>query len=320
MSNIIAIKNLKLDLITARGVVHAVRDINMNVKHGEIHGVVGESGCGKSMTAKAILRLHDEKKLLYSGSILYEDDKDIFNMTEKELQNLRGKEVAMIFQDPITTLNPLLTIGQQLSEVLTLHLKLSKKEAKKRSIELLESVEIHPGAERYEQYPFEMSGGMLQRVIIAMAIACNPKIIIADEPTTALDVTMQAQVLDLIKELRDKHNMAVMIITHNFGVVAEICDTVSVMYAGKIVETGEVSEIFHNPKHPYTQDLIKSIPKSGSTEKRLVAIPGSPPDLRYNIEGCPYASRCTYATEACEKAEPKLIKLSDTHAYTCIRN
>jgi len=319
MSNIISIQNLKVKLMSPRGIVHAVRNINLDIKHGEIHGIVGESGCGKTMTAKSILRLHDEKKVMYDGSIIYEDNKNIFEMNKKELQNLRGKEIGMIFQDPVTTLNPLLTIGRQLSEMLIVHLKMSKKEAKARSIELLESVGIYPGSERYDQYPFELSGGMLQRVIIAMAIACNPKMIVADEPTTALDVTMQAQILEIIKDLRKKFNMAVMIITHNFGVVAEICDTVSVMYAGKIVETGTVNEIFHYSKHPYTQDLINSIPKSDEQEKKLVTISGSPPDLRAHIEGCAYAPRCKYATTICQQTEPEAVKLTETHSYTCVR-
>ncbi|NTV79445.1 MAG: ABC transporter ATP-binding protein, partial [Clostridiales bacterium] len=237
MNNLLSLQNLKVNLMSPRGIVHAVRNINLEIASGEIHGLVGESGCGKSMTAKSIIRLHDEKKMLYSGEIIYED-KDILKMNKKELIKIRGKEISMIFQDPMTGLNPLLKIGKQLDEILLQHTDFTKQKAKETSLKLLESVGIFPAEQRYQQYPFELSGGMSQRVSIAMAIACNPKLLIADEPTTALDVTVQDQILNLLKELQAKNNMSILIITHNFGVIAEICDRVSVMYAGVIVESG----------------------------------------------------------------------------------
>lgn len=317
---VLKIEHLKLDLISVQGMIHAVRDINLEVHKGQIHGIVGESGCGKTMTARSILRLHDEKKTFCQGKITYygeTDEKDILNLKMPEMYKIRGKEISMIFQDPITTLNPLLTVGEQISETLRTHLKLSKQDAKDRTIELLESVGIRPGQVRYRQYPFEFSGGMLQRAIIAMAISCNPRLLIADEPTTALDVTMQAQVLDLLLELRERTQMSMIIITHNFGVVAEVCDKVSVMYAGKIVETGDVAEIFHNPRHPYTRDLIASIPKSGEEEKKLVTIPGFPPLLNQEIKGCAYAPRCKYATRECRGKNPMLRAAQEEHLFAC---
>lgn len=316
MNNLLSLQNLKVNLMSPRGIVHAVRNINLEIASGEIHGLVGESGCGKSMTAKSIIRLHDEKKMLYSGEILYED-KDILKMNKKELIKIRGKEISMIFQDPMTGLNPLLKIGKQLDEILLQHTDFTKQKAKETSLKLLESVGIFPAEQRYQQYPFELSGGMSQRVSIAMAIACNPKLLIADEPTTALDVTVQDQILNLLKELQAKNNMSILIITHNFGVIAEICDRVSVMYAGVIVESGTVKEIFDHSRHPYTMDLIRSIPKSGERGGKLVTIPGSPPDLREKITGCSYAPRCPYAEEICKTVAPVSRNESDTHTFAC---
>ncbi|NCB91992.1 MAG: ABC transporter ATP-binding protein [Clostridia bacterium] len=315
-NNTVEIQNLKVNLMSPRGVVHAVRNINLNIGKGEIHGLVGESGCGKSMTAKSILRLHDERKMLYNGKILYNDN-DILQMKPKEIQAIRGDAISMIFQDPMTSLNPLFTVGQQLTEVFTAHSKEKKRDYKKEVYQLLEDVGIYPAEKRYDQYPFEMSGGMLQRVMIAMAVACQPELLIADEPTTALDVTVQEQILQLFLDLREKRNMSILIITHNFGVVAEICDTVSVMYAGTIVESGSVHEVFDNAKHPYTKDLIRSIPKSGQRGGKLVTIPGTPPDLREKIIGCPYAPRCQYADDSCRNNKPSLESVSDTHRFAC---
>lgn len=314
--NTIEIRNLQVNLMSPRGVVHAVRDISLGIGKGEIHGLVGESGCGKSMTAKSILRLHDERKMLYDGRILY-NGTDILKMKKRELKYIRGKEISMIFQDPVTSLDPLFTIGEQLTEMLKAHAVEKKHDYKGDVYRLLKDVGIYPPERRYHQYPFEMSGGMLQRVMIAMAIACRPKLLIADEPTTALDVTVQEQILQLFLELREKRNMSILVITHNFGVVAEICDTVSVMYAGTLVETGPVREVFAHAKHPYTIDLIKSIPKSGERGGKLATIPGAPPDLRERIEGCPYAPRCRYADERCRKEKPRLESASDTHMFAC---
>ena len=299
------------------GLVYAVRDITLDIKKGEILGIVGESGCGKSMTAKSILRLHDEKKMEYGGEIILDGDKDILKMGKKELQEMRGRDISMIFQDPITTLNPLKTIGKQIIEMYKLHSDISSEEAVQKAIELLNLVGIVPAEQRYRQYPFELSGGQLQRVSIAMALACRPKLLIADEPTTALDVTMQAQVLDLLKRLQRKYNSSVLLITHNFGVVAEICDRIAVMYAGQIVESGDVREIFYHPCHPYTKDLIASIPKTGQHGQLLTTIPGMPPRLNQDIVGCPYAPRCNKACDRCRAEAPALRKVSDVHEYLC---
>ncbi len=315
--NIVSIRGLKVGLASTSGYVYAVRNINLDIKKGEILGVVGESGCGKSMTAKSILRLHDEQKTEYHGEIVYDDSKDILKMNDEELSKLRGGEISMIFQDPITTLNPLMSIGKQMMEMFQLHSKLSKEEAKAKCLHLLEAVGITPAEERFNNYSFQMSGGQLQRVSIAMSLACDPKLLIADEPTTALDVTMQAQILELLKKLRKEFGTSILVITHNFGVVAEICDRVAVMYAGQIMESGKVNDIFFDSKHPYTKDLIGSIPKSGCVGKKLVTIPGAPPQLNRPITGCPYAPRCTYANEACHTWKPELTRVSDNHFYLC---
>lgn len=314
--NILQIKGLTVDLLSAKGIVHAVRGIDLALKKGKIHGFVGESGCGKTMTAKSILRLHDEQRTEYGGSIEYEG-RDILRLGERELQALRGKEIAMIFQDPMVSLNPLLTVGEQIGEMLRVHLGRSKKQAQQAACELLEKVGIFPAEKRYDQYPFEFSGGMLQRIMIAIAISCGPKILIADEPTTALDVTIQAQILELVKELQKTTGMTVLFITHNFGVVAEICDRVSVMYAGRIVETGGVLDLFRHPSHPYSAALIESIPKSGRHDKRLVTIPGAPPQLLGRITGCAFADRCRFATDACRTQGPPFIEVSPGHTVQC---
>ncbi|MDR1900124.1 MAG: ABC transporter ATP-binding protein [Treponema sp.] len=313
--NLVSIRNLKVSLMSPYGVVHAVRNINLDLRLGEIHGLVGESGCGKSMTAKAILRLNNEKKMLYGGHIFFED-RDILTLNSRELQELRGREIAMIFQDPVTALNPLHRVGRQIGEMLR-YRGVGREEIRDRCFGLLEDVGIHPPRERYAQYPFEMSGGMLQRVMIAMALSHKPKLLIADEPTTALDMTVQAQILDLLLKLQKKNGMSILIITHNFGVVAEICSRVSVMYAGTIVESGEVREIFHHPKHPYTRDLIQSIPRPRSTHKKLMTIPGMPPDLRERIRGCPYAPRCGQAVVRCGESAPDMKLYGDGHRFFC---
>ncbi len=322
-AELLKIDHLRVDLISVRGVYHTVRDVSLSLNEGEILGVVGESGCGKTMTAKSILRLHDEKRTFYRGDIhLYRDgrEENILTMDKKRLGTLRGREIAMVFQDPMTTLNPLLTVGEQIMESLRYHLHMDKEAAKKRAVELLEMVGIHPGDKRMRQYPFEFSGGMLQRASIAMALACNPRLLIADEPTTALDVTMQAQILDLLQDLQKKLGMSILLITHNFGVVAEICDRVAVMYAGQIVESGEVHEIFHHPSHPYTKDLINGIPKTGRKEKYLVTIPGTPPQLNQEITGCAYAQRCSQAEDQCCRQEPETVRLSAAHTSKCHQN
>lgn len=313
---IVSIKNLKVDVLSSRGVVHTVRDINMDICEGEVHGVVGESGCGKSMTVKTLLRLHDESKTRYGGEVIY-SGKDILKMNKKEITTLRGQEISMIFQDPMTALDPVFTAGEQINEMIREKKHISKKEAKQIVLKMFEDVGIFPAEKRYSQYPHEMSGGMLQRVMIALALSLEPKLLIADEPTTALDVTIQLQILRLLKTLQEKNNMGVVFVTHNLGVVAEICDRVSVMYAGKIVETGTVLDIFDNPMHPYTKALMDSSPKENQKGERLVTIPGTPPQLFGKLKGCAFAERCKYATEQCRKVQPILREAGEGHLVAC---
>jgi oligopeptide/dipeptide ABC transporter ATP-binding protein len=312
---LVSIENLRINLMSPYGIVRAVRNINLEIGRGEIHGLVGESGCGKTMTAKSILRLHDEKKILYDGHIFFEE-KDVLTLNRKELREIRGKKGAMIFQDPVTALNPLHKVGDQIGEMLVFR-GASRSGAKEKVLKLLEDVGIHPPLDRYNQYPFEMSGGMLQRVMIAIALSRNPKLLIADEPTTALDMTVQAQILDLLLKLHQKNGMSILIITHNFGIVAEICNRVSVMYAGVIVESGNVREIFHRPRHPYTRDLMMSIPQPGAARRKLLTIPGMPPDLREQIKSCPYAPRCGQALDQCREAVPEMKQCSASHRFAC---
>ncbi|MBR2765675.1 MAG: ABC transporter ATP-binding protein [Blautia sp.] len=297
--SLLSIKDLRVDLMSIRGIVYALDGVNLELGEGLIHGLVGESGCGKSMTARSILRLHDGKRSRMSGEILFEG-KNLLSLSEREMQDVRGKQISMIFQDPMNSLNPLYTIGEQISETVRRHEKCGKTAAKARTLQLLGKVGINPPDRRYRQYPFELSGGLQQRVMIAMASACRPKLLIADEPTTALDVTIQAHVLELIHSLSGEMGMSVLLITHNFGIVAEVCDRVSVMYAGRIVETADTRDIFRHPAHPYTKALIESIPKAGTGEEYLPTIPGTPPELFERDPGCPYRDRCPRAGEACK--------------------
>jgi oligopeptide/dipeptide ABC transporter ATP-binding protein len=294
MGGILEIRDLSVNLMTVRGIVHAVQGVSLSVEEGELHGVVGESGCGKSMTVKSIMKLHDPKRTEYLGEISFQE-KNILECPQRELEKMRGKDISMIFQDPMVSLNPIMKIGEQVADIIRIKEGTDKAEARKRALAMLESVGIHPAPSRFEQYPFELSGGMLQRVMIAIALSCNPKLLIADEPTTALDVTIQAQILDLIKALHRENNMSVIVVTHNFGVVAELCDRVTVMYAGKVVETGDAVEIFDHPKHPYTAALLASRPKKG--QRSMQSIPGAPPSLLCEIPGCAYADRCAYAKD-----------------------
>ena len=309
--------------MTTRGVVCAVRGVDLEIRKGEIHGLVGESGCGKTMTAKSILRLHEENRTLYGGRIMLKKsdgtEVNILDIKKKELQSIRGGEVAMIFQDPMASLNPLLTIGDQIGEMLQAHTELSAEKIRAKTMELLDMVGIKPAEERSRQFPFEFSGGMAQRIMIAMALSCDPQLLIADEATTALDVTTQAQILDLMKDLQRRIGMSILLITHNFGVVAEICDRTSVMYAGKIVETSSVQELFDAPQHPYTKALINSIPRSGRAGERLVTIPGAPPSLLQPIKGCAFAPRCQFAMDKCCQ-EPKMRMAINGHGYACHLN
>lgn len=305
MAELLSIKNLSVEIMSTRGLVHAVRGVDISVDAGSIHGLVGESGCGKSVTARSIMRLYDNRYVRTQGEILFEGD-NLLSCSEKQMQKIRGKQISMIFQDPMTALNPLFKVGDQIAEVYIKHFKDSKETAKKKAIEMLELVDIHPAEIRYNQYPFEFSGGMLQRAVIAMAVAANPKLIIADEPTTALDVTIQAQILELLQKLQKELDVSILLITHNFGIVSEICDKVSVMYAGTVFETGANEDIFVNTVNPYSRALIESIPKRGAKNEYLRTIPGIPPELFDEVSDCPFAPRCNLATEICRTAKPLL--------------
>ncbi|MFA6808425.1 MAG: ABC transporter ATP-binding protein [Eubacteriales bacterium] len=301
MENLLEIKDLTVDIMSTRGIVHALDGVDIRIAKGEIHGLVGESGCGKSMTAKSIMRLHDSRRSRVKGQILFQG-RDILTLTEREMQKVRGARISMIFQDPMTALNPLLTVGDQIGEIFSGHKQCGKKEARNKTMEMLVKVGINPPEKRIDQYPFELSGGLQQRVMIAMAIACSPDLLTADEPTTALDVTIQAQILDLLKGLQKEMGLSILLITHNFGIVAEMCDRVSVMYAGQVVENAETKSIFRKAAHPYSQALINSIPKAGVRGKYLSTIPGSPPELFNKTKACAFAPRCPYADRRCDTA------------------
>jgi oligopeptide/dipeptide ABC transporter, ATP-binding protein, C-terminal domain len=320
--NVLEIKDLSVDFMTVRGIVYAVQGVDLEVKQGEIHGIVGESGCGKSVTSKSVIRLHNEETARYAGDIYIRDDsgeKDVLAMSKKQLRDFRGSTAAMIFQDPMTSLDPIMKAGEQIAEMLRAKKNLNRREAREKVIEMFEKIGITPAEKRYEQYPFEMSGGMLQRIMIAMALICEPKLLIADEPTTALDVTIQAQILKLIKKLQQESGTSVIFITHNLGVVAEICDSVTVMYAGKAVETASVVDIFDHPAHPYTKALLESNPRESDTEKRMKSIPGSPPLLYEKFKGCAFAPRCKYADDKCRSCVPVTENVSEGHSTACFK-
>lgn len=320
--NVLEIKDLSVDFMTVRGIVYAVQGVDLEVKQGEIHGIVGESGCGKSVTSKSVIRLHNKETTRYAGDIYIRDDsgeKDVLAMNKKQLRDFRGSTAAMIFQDPMTSLDPIMKAGEQIAEMLRAKKNLNRREAREKVIEMFEKIGITPAEKRYEQYPFEMSGGMLQRIMIAMALICEPKLLIADEPTTALDVTIQAQILKLIKKLQQESGTSVIFITHNLGVVAEICDSVTVMYAGKAVETASVVDIFDNPAHPYTKALLESNPRESDTEKRMKSIPGSPPLLYEKFKGCAFAPRCKYADDKCRSCVPVTENVSEGHSTACFK-
>jgi oligopeptide transport system ATP-binding protein len=313
MDTILQVKDLQVSFDTYAGEVQAVRGVSFDLKKGETLAIVGESGSGKSVTSKSLMRLIPSPPgRIKNGEVLFEG-KDLTKLTEREMQNIRGSEIAMIFQDPMTSLNPTMTIGKQITEGLRKHQGMSATAAKTRAIELLDMVGIPSPEIRISQYPHQFSGGMRQRVVIAIALSCNPKILIADEPTTALDVTIQAQILELLKDLQEKLGMAVIFITHDLGVVANIADRVAVMYAGKIVETGLVDEVFYNPQHPYTWGLLGSMPSVDASDGELIAIPGTPPDLLKPPVGDAFAIRSEYAMSIDFKMEPPMFKVTDTH-------
>lgn len=314
---LLEIKDEKLSFFTPAGEVKALNGVSFSMNEGEVLGIVGESGSGKSVTAYSIMGLTAYPGKLIGGTI-YFNGHQIEKMSEKEMRKIRGNEVSIIFQDPMTSLNPVYTIGNQITEVIRLHTGKSKKEAYDRAKELLELVGINEPAKRLKQYPHELSGGMRQRVMIAIALACEPKLLIADEPTTALDVTIQAQILELMQELRQKLGMSIIMITHDLGVVASMCERIAVMYAGHIVEYGTADEIFYEPKHEYTKGLINSIPKLSAQEiERLVPIEGQPVDLLNPPAGCQFAPRCANCMKICLREMPPKTELSDTHYSHC---
>lgn len=294
----------------------AVDDVTFFLETGETLGIVGESGSGKSVTSLSIIGLIPKPSGEVEGSIKYKG-KEIANLPEKKMRELRGKEISMIFQEPMTSLNPVFTIGNQMLEAIKIHFSLSKKESKEYAIKMLEHVGIARADKIMNEYPHQLSGGMRQRVMIAMAMSCNPAILIADEPTTALDVTIQAQILDLMKKLKVDHDTSILLITHDLGVVAEMCNRVIVMYAGKIVEEANVRTIFHNPKHPYTKGLIKSTPRIVGDMTRLYSIPGNVPSIDEMPIGCSFAPRCEYAMDKCLKEVPELRNIGEAHRFRC---
>lgn len=318
MDKILKVEDLQVSFFTYAGEVQAVRGVSFDVKKGEAVGIVGESGCGKSVTAQSIMRLIPiPPGKIKNGEVLF-DGKDLTKLSEKEMEGIRGKDIGMIFQDPMTSLNPTMTIGRQITEGLIKHLKMSKEQAKERAIEMLSLVGIPNPDKRFSQYPHEFSGGMRQRAMIAIALASNPKLLIADEPTTALDVTIQAQIIDLMKDLQAKLDTAIILITHDLGVVADLCERVIVMYGGKIVESGPSKEIFHNPQHPYTWGLLKSVPRlDDESKERLIPIDGQPPDLFKPPVGCPFYPRCDYAMKVCVEHMPALENVTDSHKSAC---
>lgn len=313
---LLSVRNLKTSFFTHVGEVKAVRGISFDVNEGEVLGIVGESGSGKSVTSLSIMGLLQYPGRVVDGEILLNGE-DILTYSKNQMRRVRGKEIAMIFQDPMTSLNPVYTIGNQIMEMILEHEKMSRREARARAIEMLKLVGIPAAEKRIDSYPHEFSGGMRQRVMIALALSCNPKLLIADEPTTALDVTIQAQILSLIKSLNKQFGMTTMLITHDLGVVATVCDKVAVMYGGLIMEYGTVDEIFYHPRHPYTMGLLGSIPHvDGGEKRRLIPIDGTPPDLINPPKGCPFSTRCKYCMNICTQEQPPYFA-EDKHRTMC---
>ena len=320
MADVLKIENLHVSFDTYAGEVHAVRGVSLHVGEGEVLAIVGESGCGKSVTAQTVMKLNPMPPARIKEGSIDLCGEDIVAANEKKMQDIRGRLVSMIFQDPMTCLNPTMKVGRQLTEAICQHRKLSKDEAKKEAVRLLEMVQIPNAAERADQYPHEFSGGMRQRAMIAMAMSCEPKLLIADQPTTALDVTIQAQIMQLMAKVREETGTAIILITHDLGVVANLADRVAVMYAGKIVETGTAEDIFYRPKHPYTQALLKSLPTvETSREEKLVSIAGTPPDLFMPPKGCEFASRCEHCMKVCKKHVPPTYEVGAGHKAVCWR-
>ena len=324
MEKILEVRNLKTAFSTEAGVVNAIDDVSFTVTRGKTLGLVGESGCGKSVTSLSIMRLIPNPPGRIVGGEIFYKGQDLLKLSEPEMRKLRGNEISMIFQEPMTSLNPVFTIGDQVQESLRYHQGLSRKQAREKSIEMFRMVNIPSPETRVDEFPHQLSGGMRQRVMIAMALACKPQVLICDEPTTALDVTIQAQVLEIMKKLRETLGMAMILITHDLGVVAETADEVAVMYAGRIVEQGPVSEIFANPKHPYTRGLLNSIPKlnaAGARKKksRLETIPGIVPSLLELPVGCRFQDRCSFVKDQCRQSVPALRAVTSSHQVACYR-
>ena len=315
--NLLEVKNLNTSFKIGVGTVQAVRGVSFHVKEAESIGIVGESGSGKSVTMLSVMGLLPNYATITADSLLF-DGKELTKMTPKELRALHGSDIGMVFQDPMTSLNPLFTVQNQLMEPLRIHQHMNRAQAKARALELLKLVEIPDPEARLKQYPHEFSGGMRQRVMIAIAIACNPKMVIADEPTTALDVTIQAQILDLLNHLKREMNTSIIMITHDLGVIASMCSRILVMYGGIICEEGTAREIFYDARHPYTWGLLNSIPKiHGDPNEKLIPIPGTPPDMLMPPKGCPFAPRCEYCMPVCREYMPPRTVLNETHAVTC---
>jgi peptide/nickel transport system ATP-binding protein/oligopeptide transport system ATP-binding protein len=315
---LLEVRDLRVSFFTPRGEVRAVDGVSFTIDEGETFGLVGESGCGKSVTALSLLRLLDGNGRIVGGDIVFAGRR-LLALSEEEMRSLRGDQIAMVFQEPMTSLNPVFTVGYQIGEVLEVHRGMSRKQARAEAIELLRLVEIPEPERRVDAYPHQLSGGMRQRVMIAMALACRPRLLIADEPTTALDVTIQAQILDLLAHLQQQFGMAVLFVTHDLGIVAERARRVAVMYAGRIVEEAETATLFRNPLHPYTRGLLRSIPRLGMRVRRLAAIPGSVPDPLALPSGCRFRDRCTYAVARCGEIDPQLEPFGDSRAVACIR-
>jgi len=316
-NKLLDVQNLKVSFFTHAGEVKAVNDVSFSLDHGEVIGIVGESGSGKSVTSYSIIRLIDSPGKVKEGTIMFEG-KNLLGLDEKAMQSVRGNEISMIFQDPMTSLNPVFKIGNQLVEAAMQHCDVNRKKAKEIALNMLKLVGIPSPEKRFDQYPHEFSGGMRQRAMIAMALTCDPKLLIADEPTTALDVTIQAQILELLKELKQKINMSIILITHDLGIISDLCDKVLVMYAGKIVEESLIDDIFYAPKHPYTLGLLRSIPKLNSEEHdRLIPIQGHPVDMLNPPAGCAFAPRCEHCMKICLAEYPPMFTISETHKAAC---
>ena len=316
--SILEVRDLRVSFSTYAGEVKAVRDVSFDLRWGETLAIVGESGSGKSVTAKSIMRLLPEANTLIKGGEILFEEQDILKLSEQQMQKIRGSKIAMVFQDPMTSLDPTMKIERQITESLKIHLGLSGQRARERAVELLTLVGISNPEDRIKQYPHQFSGGMRQRVVIAIALACNPQILIADEPTTALDVTIQAQILELLRELQERLGMSVILITHDLGVVAHTAHRVAVMYAGKVVETGTLREIFYDPQMPYTWGLLASIPlPTADRGQELIPIPGSPPDMLDPPKGCPFTARCPYSMRVCADEVPEYTTFSPEHKAAC---